>query len=658
MVAVIGRSTPASTADQRSDVPGSEPASFRYNNPGAQYPSAQAARFGQIGYGIIGGGHKIARFPSPVNGAAANFDLLYRNYTGMTIGDAGKKWTGAHGFGVPGYNPNSTLTKHMVDDLRQAIDLLKAIAHRESGKGNNLTEEQWRQAHRMFKAGSADTYLDGLQLLVRAEPKAQTGKKTGAGLLTLARAHVGEEYRNILVPKNDPNWKGPWDCAEFMSWLVYQEGGILYGCVDDQGDPATVEAYTGAWKTDVERIGKKVSVAEAAATVGGIVLRYPPSPGKMGHIAICDGRGGTVEAKGRRYGVVEDTVHGRTWHTGVLVPGIEYDEKPPLEITRPDVIYALGARNMIKEIVVAIQQALASRGFNPSEIDGEFGPDTRDAVVAFQEANGLTVDGEVGPETAGVLGVSLREVPPQPGAVQDQVLAGDPRHLITLILTLLSKENPMAEDSAKLAQGIDPAKALLPLLLQSLLTGRQIDLNQLLTAILTGKPIPTAAPTPETVPVDTQTPPSTPDVGSLLLPVLYERLTGNPWPGTPSAGSTTTEPAKPTPTPLTPVNAALGEGIGKVLNGRKTGLGIVGLLATTLLPIIFPELVPVAAVVKTVTGAVTDGGQVASQVIEQAPIQAQSLGPAILEVAKPLFTALTGWGVLGKLDKWFTRAPK
>ena len=37
---------------------------------------------------------------------------------------------------------------------------------------------------------------------------------------------------------------------------------------------------------------------------------------------------------------------------------------------------------------------------------------------------------------------------------------------------------------------------------------------------------------------------------------------------------------------------------------------------------------------------------------------AQSLGPAILEVAKPLFTALTGWGVLGKLDKWFNRAPK
>jgi hypothetical protein len=72
----IGRSTDPSTADNRDDVAGSEVASFRYNNPGAQYPSARAARFGQTGYGIIGGGHKIARFPSPVNGAASNFDPL------------------------------------------------------------------------------------------------------------------------------------------------------------------------------------------------------------------------------------------------------------------------------------------------------------------------------------------------------------------------------------------------------------------------------------------------------------------------------------------------------------------------------------------------------------------------------------------------------
>ena len=38
--------------------------------PVRNIPGARGARFGQTGYGIIGGGHKIARFPSPVNGAA------------------------------------------------------------------------------------------------------------------------------------------------------------------------------------------------------------------------------------------------------------------------------------------------------------------------------------------------------------------------------------------------------------------------------------------------------------------------------------------------------------------------------------------------------------------------------------------------------------
>jgi hypothetical protein len=146
MVAEIGRSTNPSTATHRDDVSGSEPASFRYNNPGAQYPSAEAARFGQTGYGIIGGRHKIARFPSPVNGAAANFDLLYRKYSGIAIGAAGTKWTGANGFGEPGYDPKSILTKQMLDDPSQAIALLKAIAGRESGRGPQ-TKRWARQGH-------------------------------------------------------------------------------------------------------------------------------------------------------------------------------------------------------------------------------------------------------------------------------------------------------------------------------------------------------------------------------------------------------------------------------------------------------------------------------------------------------------------------------
>src|SRR5690606_3604166 len=49
----------------RVDIPvDGRTASVRYGNPGAQYPSPHAERFGLQGYGIIGGGHKIGLFPS------------------------------------------------------------------------------------------------------------------------------------------------------------------------------------------------------------------------------------------------------------------------------------------------------------------------------------------------------------------------------------------------------------------------------------------------------------------------------------------------------------------------------------------------------------------------------------------------------------------
>jgi peptidoglycan hydrolase-like protein with peptidoglycan-binding domain len=529
MATGIGPSTNESTATLRADVSGLEPASFRFNNPGAQYPSAQAARFGQTGYGIIGGGHKIARFPSPVNGAAANFDLLSRNYTNMTIGAAGTKWTGAYGFGVPGYDPNMILTKAMLDDESQAIALLKAIAGRESGRGNNLTELQWRQAHAMFKSGSADNYLHSLP---PEGPVAPAGPKTGAGLLQRAREHIGEEYRNVQVPKDNKDWKGPWDCSEFVSWLVYQEGGILRGCIDDDATPAEAKAYTGAWQRDSLKLGERVSVDEAASTVGGIVLRYPPGSGEMGHIVICDGKGGTVEAKGRRYGVVADTVHGRPWQTGIKIKGINYTAGAPLKVKPAEIVYEPGAPDMQKEIIVKIQRALAAKGFNPGDIDGEYGPITQAAVAEFQRAEGLVVDGSVGPETAEALGISLvgEEVGPlQTGSGVDG-LGSNP--LLQAILALLGTTGrPTGDDAARPGQGTDYLQLLLPLLLQATPAGRQIQVAQLLIQLLTGSPL--GSPTPQPSPMPT-------DVSS-LLPLLLQLLGGR------APGSPTPQPS-PIPT--------------------------------------------------------------------------------------------------------------
>ena len=46
-----------------------------------------------------------------------------------------------------------------------------------------------------------------------------------------------------------------------------------------------------------------------------------------------------------------------------------------------------------------IQKALKNAGYNPGTIDGRMGRETKDAIRAFQRANGLSADGKAGKNT-------------------------------------------------------------------------------------------------------------------------------------------------------------------------------------------------------------------------------------------------------------------
>jgi hypothetical protein len=231
---------------------------------------------------------------------------------------------------------------------------------------------------------------------------------TGAQLVEMARRHRGEAYvLGVFVPKNNPNWKGPWDCAEFVSWVNFQVTGRLYGCERDSGNPATADAYTGYWERDATQVGEVVSVDQAARRAGAVVLRIP-TPGAFGHVVISDGAGGTIEAHSPSDGVIEGKLAERRWSTGILLPGVQYTEGPELVVaTSSKTVYRLTMPIMSGTVVREIQMKLLASGFDPGIPDGEFGPHTQAAVVAFQLAHGLTPDGEVGPTTAGVLGLQL-----------------------------------------------------------------------------------------------------------------------------------------------------------------------------------------------------------------------------------------------------------
>lgn len=228
---------------------------------------------------------------------------------------------------------------------------------------------------------------------------------SGSDLLALAQRHLGEKYvLGARVPKNNPGWTGPWDCAEFASWCLFQVSGKLFGC-DQNRDANTADAYTGHWRRDALAAPCTVPLIIAKSTVGGFLLRYP-APGLVGHIAISDGRGGTVEAHSSQRGVIAGQVDGRRWDTGVLVPMLRYDEPEQLLPTvPPGLVLRLRKPTMKGKLIERLQRALAARGFSPGDIDGDFGPHTSAAVHAFQLSQGLVADGEAGPNTLKALGL-------------------------------------------------------------------------------------------------------------------------------------------------------------------------------------------------------------------------------------------------------------
>ncbi len=60
--------------------------------------------------------------------------------------------------------------------------------------------------------------------------------------------------------------------------------------------------------------------------------------------------------------------------------------------------------------VAKLQEALAALGYKVRKIDGEYGPSTRKAVIAFQKKHKLGADGIVGKKTVKVLNRELKKL--------------------------------------------------------------------------------------------------------------------------------------------------------------------------------------------------------------------------------------------------------
>src|SRR5688500_3657875 len=56
--------------------------------------------------------------------------------------------------------------------------------------------------------------------------------------------------------------------------------------------------------------------------------------------------------------------------------------------------------------VAALQTRLKELGFDPGTIDGKFGQGTANALIAFQQSQGLEADGKAGPQTMSALQIN------------------------------------------------------------------------------------------------------------------------------------------------------------------------------------------------------------------------------------------------------------
>jgi hypothetical protein len=139
------------------------PASVRNNNAGAMWyvggwQKKFGAEYGQKLNDGLGQGNQIAKFPTPVHGAAALMYQLDRpSYRNSSVRQAISKWSGGNNVGSylsvlqsAGFTADQKVADIM-SSPDQAIAFAKAMARHEAGADYPMNDDQWQQAFAMFQ---------------------------------------------------------------------------------------------------------------------------------------------------------------------------------------------------------------------------------------------------------------------------------------------------------------------------------------------------------------------------------------------------------------------------------------------------------------------------------------------------------------------------
>ena len=134
----------------------------------------------------------------------------------------------------------------------------------------------------------------------------------------LCLAQDGDRYvfgHEVSLSDPDPD---TFDCSELVQWAAAR-AGVLPRMPD------------GSWNqvSHCRKHGGLISVEEGVNTRGALLFRFSSDPFQgvrpsSAHVAVSQGDGRTIEARGSKWGVGVWPTAGRVWTHAALIPGLEY----------------------------------------------------------------------------------------------------------------------------------------------------------------------------------------------------------------------------------------------------------------------------------------------------------------------------------------------
>ena len=193
------------------------------------------------------------------------------------------------------------------------------------------------------------------------------------------------------------------DCVGGCKGYAWTNGGV--GVLEAIGTGKSYSRKNGSNGCPDKSANGMFEYAKKKGMDWGVISTIPEIIGlavrKDGHVGYYIGNGEVVEWMGFSHGCKKTKLKSRPWTHWYKLPFIHYNDaatSAPIQETE----YVLGTRQLVEgstgSDVKAMQELLMQLGYELPEYgaDGDFGKETRDALIAFQKDHSLTVDGKYG----------------------------------------------------------------------------------------------------------------------------------------------------------------------------------------------------------------------------------------------------------------------